>query len=78
MWTDYTLRAESQEAFDAAAPVYWKNVSGEVVGNDDAAVDVIGNRNGWYLVNVRTRAPLPDGLTPFVITAPSHPVRAWA
>lgn len=78
MWTDYHLRAESEEAFLAATPEDWKDEEGAVVGEDGVAVDVIGPVGEWFLVNVRIAGELPSELADYVIETPANPVRVWA
>lgn len=78
MWTDYYLRAESEEVFLAAVPEGWKDESGVVVGAADAAVDVVGPVGEWFLVNLRLTGALPSAFDGMAIGVPAFPRRVFA
>lgn len=78
MWMDYYLRAESEEAFANAVPADWTDDHGDMVGAHDVAVDVIGPVGEWFLVNLRLKGPVPEGVQGMLIEAPAHPKRVFA
>jgi hypothetical protein len=73
MWTDYYLKAQTKEEFEASGFV------GDYF-DERMALVVVGEINGAYLANLRLRegVDVPDSLKPFLIDAPEHPARVFA
>lgn len=68
-----TPAAPEQTDFNLALPdeATWDAHKGDVIGD----IDVIGNRNGKYLVNVR--GAIPAALVPYNLVLDT-PLRVWA
>lgn len=76
-YTDFYLAFPDEATFKAVWP--WKHEDAPV-DPYPGALDVVGEKNGKWLVNVRLAMgePLPEALQPYSLPEPQQPVRVFA